>query len=250
MALLNLTSSGNGPSLLLTGIRNVGKTVFLNKIKKDLEKDYLVIYMDFSRAGCYQKNNMTPNGLIEYYYKEIIKGCGEKKLMNLDYKLKNYFNTNDFHVDNIVLLDKIPVPLIKSEKNFEKTKDFVFNLPNEIYNEYHDTIKGVIIFIDEIRVIKELNEYLESFLWILRSYTQEHKNVSYVLSGSISLHDELIPQISSQKGAFGGRMLNIELKPFTKETTRNYLEKNADDLILTEEAFERFYKCTQGIPHT
>lgn len=85
-------------------------------------------------------------------------------------------------------------------------------------------------------------------MWILRSYTQEHKNVSYVLSGSMSLHDELIPQISPQKGAFGGRMLNIELKPFTKETTRNYLEKNADDLILTEEAFERFYKCTQGIP--
>jgi predicted transcriptional regulator len=64
----------------------------------------------------------------------------------------------------------------------------------------------------------------------------------------MSLQDELIPQISSQNGAFGGRMINIQLDPFTKETTKNYLNKNANDLILTEEAFERFYKCTSGIP--
>ena len=102
--------------------------------------------------------------------------------------------------------------------------------------------------IDEIQVIKELGEYLESFLWIFRSYSQKHNNVAYVLSGSMSLQDELIPKISSQNGAFGGRMLNIQLDPFSRETTRNYLNKNAPDLIFTEAAFDRFYKCTSGVP--
>ena len=247
-ALLNLTAQNNAPSILLTGIRNVGKTVFLNKIKKDLEKDFLVVYMDFSRAECYQKNNMNPMGLLEYYYKEIIDECKKRKLVNFEYNIRKYFKTNDFHIENIISLRNIPIPLINSEKNFEKLKDFVFNLPNEILKEYNDAIKGVIILIDEIQVIKELGEYLESFLWIFRSYSQKHNNVAYVLSGSMSLQDELIPKISSQNGAFGGRMLNIHLDPFSRETTRNYLNKNAPDLIFTEAAFDRFYKCTSGVP--
>ena len=247
-ALLNLTANGNAPSLLVTGIRNVGKTVFLNKIKKDMENEYLIIYLDFSRAECYQKNNMTPTGLLEYYYKEIINECEKKKLINFDYRLKKYFKTNDFHIKDLKKIDKVPLPIISSEKNFENLKDFIFNLPNEIYNDYQNTIKGIIIILDEIQIIKELNEYLESFLWILRSYTQKHKHVAYVFSGSMSLQDELIPQISSQNGAFRGRMINIQLDPFTKETTKKYLNKNANDIILTEEAFERFYKCTSRIP--
>jgi predicted AAA+ superfamily ATPase len=194
-ALLNLTANGNAPSLLVTGIRNVGKTVFLNKIKKDMENEYLIIYMDFSRAECYQKNNMNPTGLLEYYYKETINECKKKNLVNFDYRLKKYFKTNDFHIKDIKKIDILPLPIISSEKNFENLKDFIFNLPNEIYNDYKDTIKGIIIIIDEIQVIKELNEYLESFLWILRSYTQKHNHIAYVFSGSMSLQDELIPQI-------------------------------------------------------
>lgn len=247
-ALLNLTATGNAPTILLTGIRSVGKTVFLNKIKKELEKDYLIIYMDFSRSECYQNNNMNPTGLLEYYYKETIKSCSENKIKNTTYKIRKYFKTNDIQINDYTEIKQIPIPILKTEKNFEKLKDFVFNLPNEIYEENKETIKGIIIIIDEIQVIRQLNEYLESFLWILRSYTQEHKNISYILSGSMSLQDELIPQISSQKGAFGGRILNIQLDPFTKQTTKDYLNKNANDLIMTEEAFERFYKCTQGIP--
>lgn len=97
-------------------------------------------------------------------------------------------------------------------------------------------------------MIKELNNHLESFLWLFRSYTQEHNNVTYVFSGSMSMQDELIPQIASNKGAFGGRMLTIQLNPFDKKTTKNYLNEKADDLIFTEESFDRFYKCTGGIP--
>lgn len=36
-SLLNTTSNGNAPQILLTGLRGVGKTVFLKKIKKELD---------------------------------------------------------------------------------------------------------------------------------------------------------------------------------------------------------------------
>ena len=41
-SLLNTASNGNAPQILLTGIKGVGKTVFLKKIKKELDDDYLV----------------------------------------------------------------------------------------------------------------------------------------------------------------------------------------------------------------
>jgi len=169
-------------------------------------------------------------------------------LEKFKHMIKKYIQTNDFHIKYFTSIKNIPIPIFESEKNFEKIKDFVFNLPSEIYEKYHNEIKGVIIIIDEIQVIKELNDYLESFLWLFRSYTQNDKYIAYVLCGSMSIQDELVPQISSSNGAFGGRILNIQLDPFNKETTRKYLNKNASDLIFTEESFERFYKCTSGIP--
>ncbi|WP_106787296.1 ATP-binding protein [Methanobrevibacter oralis] len=36
-SLLNTTANGNAPQILLTGLRGVGKTVFLKKIKKELD---------------------------------------------------------------------------------------------------------------------------------------------------------------------------------------------------------------------
>lgn len=56
---LETTANGNSPKVLLTGIRGVGKTVFLKKIKRELDDDYLVLYLDFSQSECYQKNKLT-----------------------------------------------------------------------------------------------------------------------------------------------------------------------------------------------
>ena len=65
----------------------------------------------------------------------------------------------------------------------------------------------------------------------------------------MSIKDELIADIAGQKGAFGGRILNYELKTFSFDTTKNYLMEKADYLKFTDEGFERFYKCTNGIPY-
>lgn len=58
-SLLNTATNVNVPQILLTGLRSVEKQYFLKKIKKELDDDYLVVYINFSKAECYQKRNMS-----------------------------------------------------------------------------------------------------------------------------------------------------------------------------------------------
>ncbi|WP_286008772.1 AAA family ATPase [Methanobrevibacter woesei] len=246
--LLNSTANGNAPDILLTGIRGVGKTVFLKKIKKELEDNYLVVYLDFSRAECYQKNKMSISGLVDFFYKELMKEAKVKGLSTFDKKIVKFFKTNDFEIKDVKSLNEFPIPIIGKQTNVETLFDYVLELPNLLYAENKSKIKGVIVFIDEFQIIKELNNYMESFLWKLRSYIQNQENVAYVLAGSMSLQDNLISQIASQGGVFGGRLITFHLNPFDKETVKQYLNEKADNLLLTEDGFERFYSCTSGIP--
>ena len=211
------TSQNNAPNILLTGIRGVGKTVLLNKIKQQMDEKFLVVYMDFSISQTYQKNNMSIKGLLDFYYQKIIDESNLKGLNTLNNQIKKFFKTNNFKMKDISLINffdiSIPVPIIESERDLEKYRDFVFKLPQQIYEENKDDIGGVIIIIDEFQVIKELGNYLDSFLWNFRGYVTEQRNVAYILSGSMGLQDNLISDIAGQNGAFGGRMLTININP-------------------------------------
>ena len=251
--LLNSTRENNAPDILVTGIRGVGKTVLLNRIKQIMDKNYLVVYMDFSVSQTYQKNKMSLKGLYDFYYQKIIEEAHLKGLNTLKNHINKFFKTNNFKLKEVVVASafdiSIPIPIIGTERDLEKYRDFVFRLPQEIYDNNKDKIDGMIIIIDEFQVIKELNTYLESFLWNFRGYVTEQRNVAYILSGSMGLQDNLISEIAGQNGAFGGRMLTINISPFSKQTTQNYLTERAPELKFTQEGFERFYKCTSGIPY-
>ena len=251
--LLNSTSENNAPDILVTGIRGVGKTVLLNKIKQFMDKNYLVVYMDFSVSQTYQKNKMSLKGLYDFYYQKIIEETHLKGLNTLKNHINKFFKTNNFKLKEVVVASafdiSIPIPIIGTERDLERYRDFVFRLPQEIYDNNKDKIDGMIIIIDEFQVIKELNTYLESFLWNFRGYVTEQRNVAYILSGSMGLQDNLISEIAGQNGAFGGRMLTININPFSKQTTKNYLTERAPELKFNSEGFERFYKCTSGIPY-
>lgn len=103
------------------------------------------------------------------------------------------------------------------------------------------------IFIDEFQIIKELDNY-DKFLWFLRSVVQSQSNVAYMFTGSMSINDSLIEDIAGKNGAFGGRMLSVDIAPFSYETTKNYLKERADFLKFSEDGYERFFKCTKGVP--
>ncbi|MBE6494742.1 MAG: ATP-binding protein [Methanosphaera stadtmanae] len=249
-SLLYSTEYANAPEILFTGVRGVGKTVFLNKIKEQLnEEGYLSILIDFSTSQSYQREHLTVTGIMKHYYKEIIKQSNKKGINLLTTRLKKYFQTKNFEIKDITTANSIQIPLIASEDDEASLMDFVLNLPQKIYEENQDKIKGVIILIDEFQIIKELNDYLNSFLWILRGHIQNHNNVAYIITGSMGMEDQLIYDIASQEGAFGGRIITQQLTPFDENTTKKYLNEKAPYLEFTQESFERFYKCTSGIPY-
>ncbi|OED30397.1 ATP-binding protein [Methanosphaera sp. WGK6] len=246
--LLKGTTYGSSPTILLTGIRGVGKTALIKKLEKNFKEDYLVTYIDISQNPEYQENKLKRIDIIKLIYKKLIESCDNFGLNTINKKLEKYIKTNNIHVSNITQYKNIPLPLIETEKNQTKLIDFVMELPQQIYEENKNKIKGVLLFFDEIQVIKDLDEDLNSFLWYLRNKTQTQKNVSYLFSGSMSVKDTLIMDMVGQNGAFGGRILTIEIKPFTQQTTTNYLNEKANHLKLTEDGIEQFYKCTHGIP--
>jgi len=247
--LLSGVEFNSAPTILLTGNRGVGKTALIKKIKNKFENEYLVVDIDLSRSNAYQQKNLTRASIIKIIYESIIKSSKEFGLKTINKQLEKYFKTKNFKLDKLLSYEHIPIPIFESEDNYEKLAEFVMELPQKIYQDNNDKIKGVFIFIDEIQLIKDLGDELNGFLWYMRSFIQIQKNVAYLFCGSMSLKDSLINDLNGNHGAFGGRMLTIEIQPFSKQTTENYIKSMTRNIQLDNGGFERFYKCTRGIPY-
>lgn len=247
--LLRSSQYGTSPSILLTGVRGVGKSALMKKIQKTFrDENYLVVYIDFSSSDAYQKDEFTRETVMELIYDGIMEECNEFGITTVEKKIEKFIKTHDVTLREFIDVKGYPVPFLWTEKNYKKLANFVMELPQYLYNEYKDEINGVFLFFDEFQIIKELGDKLNDFLWFMRSHIQKHNNVSYVFSGSMSVKDSLIEEIAGSNGAFGGRMLTIEIKPFSHQTTRNYLNEKAEYLKFTDDGFDQFYECTKGVP--
>nr|WP_296886117.1 ATP-binding protein [uncultured Methanobrevibacter sp.] len=60
-SLLGSTEFNSSPTILLTGIRGVGKTALIKKIKDKFDKEYLVVDIDLSRSNAYHQEVMHTN---------------------------------------------------------------------------------------------------------------------------------------------------------------------------------------------
>ncbi|MDR3063779.1 MAG: ATP-binding protein [Methanobrevibacter sp.] len=236
--------------ILLTGFRGIGKSFFLENFITTLPENILSVYIDISVFyGLFQgklSELEVMKGLLEeinntiknhdYGLKKIHKNVSSliSKLKNQDY---------DFRDAGSIL--SIPIPEVND--NYEKLSRFTLEFPQKIVDSSKGKIKGFVIIIDEFQFLGELKSP-DAFFWLIRSFTQKQDNVSYIFTGSTSTTSEMVEKINGMDGAFGSRMIQMNLEPFSKDTTKNYIKEKISDINFTDKGFERFYKCTRGYP--
>lgn len=237
------------PQLLITGYRGVGKTFLLKKILNDQSSDILTAFIDLSEIVGRRKGKLTE----EWVLKEILNTINEtiskdqkfyKKFANIIKSNIQKLQLKDYDFSDASHILDIPIPVI--EDNYDRLSKFVMELPQKIVDE-NDNINGFIIVIDEFQLLKNVEKH-DAFFWLIRSYMQKQFNVGYIFTGSVSRTSDVITMINGQEGAFGGRLIQINIDPFTFDETKRYIEEKSNNLKFTDEGFERFYACTRGIP--
>lgn len=234
--------------LLITGLRGVGKTFLLKKILNNQPDSILTVYLDISKIYGKNQGKITESEVLKAMLNQLYEAINTDKtlLKTVENNIKQIFNklklkNYDFNGTNNIF--NIPLPVIND--NYEALSDFVMKLPQRIVDS-SDDIKGIVIVMDEFQLLKYINNP-EAFFWLFRSYSQEESNICYIFTGSVSQTADIIELLNGQTGAFGGRMIQINIEPFTKEETKEYINKNTD-IKFTTDGFDRFYKCTRGIP--
>ncbi|MDR3062880.1 MAG: ATP-binding protein [Methanobrevibacter sp.] len=234
--------------LLVTGYRGVGKSFLLRKLLNSYSNNVLTAYVDISKIFAIEKGKISEETVLKKMLNEMNNALPNKGKLNkikiIISKLLNKLKNKDYDFKEAGTFLSIPIPDAKD--NYQKLAEFVMEFPQKIVDSY-DEIDGFIIVIDEFQLLGELKSP-KSFFWLIRSFTQEQDNVSYIFTGSTSTTSDMISKLNGVDGAFGMRMLQLNLNPFTESETKNYLNERIPEIKFSKDGFKRFYKCTRGFP--
>lgn len=232
--------------ILVNGYRGVGKSFLLMKLILDLPENFLTAYIDISKIYGIQRGDITEEKVLHSLLEEMGDSAQKKIPDKINHHVRNIISKirnkkYDFREAGNVFGIAIP----KIDDDYERLSHFVMEFPQKLMDKLDDK-DGFVIIIDEFQFLGKLKNP-EAFFWMFRSYTQNQDNVSYIFTGSTASSSDIIQKINGIKGAFGGRMVQFIVEPFTRATTQGYLEEMTE-LNFTEDGLECFYKYTRGFP--
>ena len=239
---LDMMSDDVAHQIMITGCRGVGKSFFIKKLLNDLPDNILSVNVDLSAIHGCEYGEISEEEVL----KELLDGISTV-LLNNPSTLQNIKDIIISKIRQIPLKshDFLDIPLHEFKKHYFELRDFVMELPQLIADE-SDDVCGFVIVVGEIQNLKNLKSPGD-FFWMLRGYSQSQYNVSYIFTGSLSFTSDLISMINGPEGAYGGRLIHINLKAFTKEETLNYIHEKTT-VKFSDEGFDEFYKITNGMP--
>jgi AAA+ ATPase superfamily predicted ATPase len=235
--------------ILITGRRGVGKSFLLMKFRMELPENVLSTYLDLSKIHGMQKGKITEEKVMHGLFEEMLGSLENKDPLRKIYKLKDSLlkklsaKNYDFKAAGNLL--GIPIPQL--DDDYEKLSSLVMEFPQKVVDDNRENIDGFVIILDEFQLIGEF-ENPEAFFWLIRSYTQHQDNVTYIFTGSTSATSEIVEKINGAQGAFGGRMIQFPVEPFSEKDTYDYLKEMISEIKFTPEGLKRFYRCTDGYP--
>lgn len=235
--------------VLVTGRRGVGKSFLLMKFKSELPDNILSAYIDLSKVYGMAKGKITEEKVMHSLFRSMLDSMKDKGALRRIYNLKDSLfgklSSKNYDFKDAGNLLGISIPHV--EDDYEKLSALVMQFPQKIVDNNREDVEGFVIIIDEFQLLSEL-ENPEAFFWLVRSYTQNQGNVTYIFTGSTSATSDVVEMINGAQGAYGGRMIQLIVDPFSREETRKYLQTMIPELDFTEDGFNRFYKCTGGYP--
>ena len=247
---LNTLNQNVANQIIVTGYRGVGKSYLLKKLIQELPDNILTSYLDISQVYGIQKGSLTEEQIMHALF-EAMNNAAKKesntllKIYNEGKDILTKIKQNDYDFKGAGNILGIAVPDIND--NYERLSKFVMEYPQKVVDASEGEIKGFVIIIDEFQFIGELKSP-EAFFWMFRSFTQEQDNVSYIFTGSTSSTSDIVDKINGINGAFGNRMLQFNVEPFTQDETESYLKEKVSEIKFTRDGLDRFYKCTRGYP--
>jgi AAA+ ATPase superfamily predicted ATPase len=204
----------NSTNILLFSKRRMGKSTLIKNVLKQLEDQYIVIYIDiFSIITAIDFGVLLLNGITNSQKGDMASSI--KKLTSL-FKRTRVEPTFD------PLSGKMGLKAISISQTFEELMEDSFNALFEMAKE-----KSVVLAIDEFQQIATIKDVKIDA--ILRKYMQEPNNISYIFAGS---KRNLLNSLFEYKSPLYSMATPISLKPLKQEDiygyTINHLEISKD----------------------
>lgn len=229
-------------SLLLTGLRGVGKTVLLNQIEHMAEKtNYLTIQIEA------HENKSLGLLLVPYlrnllYSMHRVVGLKEKGKRALGV-LRGFVSSLKVKVDDVTFgID------IEPEKGVADSGDLEIDLPNlmvTIAEVAEERKRAVAIFIDEIQYLNET----ELGALIMAMHKIQQKQFPFVLLGAGL---PILPGLAGDSKSYAERLFHFpEIGALSEADAARALRDpaKAAGVHFEREALQEIYRLTRGFPY-